>query len=549
MSSRQNYWTARVRRRSLLAGLGTGLAGATGLALVGCGSSSDNNRTATKSPGSTATSGASNGPKRGGTVTVAFGSDTDELDPGKNSFTAETAIALCHATLTTADSTGTPNHVKINPYLASGVQQPEPNTLVYTIRKGATFQDLAPVNGRAVTAKDAKFSIDRQLTGGASFLHATQISSIDSVTATDDSTLTIKLKSPDATFPLYFSQVWFSVVAPETESMLTTKPIGAGPFIMTDWTHNVGFKFKRNDKWWLPGQPYLDGVQQPVITDPSATLAAFRTGKTNWYWDVPLENQDEISGDKQFSAVTSGEIANQYVRINQKKKPFQDVRIRQALSCAMDRDAVVTTAFHGKGKPNGVIPWAVDLALPPAELDYYKLDVQKAKQLWDAAGAQDLEFTNLFPSNASGANLAYINTVMDQWQRNLGAKVTNKPLEYNAYLAAAQKGDFDVNLHWGLGYPEIGGYLTEFVTGGGRNYGGWGSADLDTKIAAAKVQLDADKRKSLLDEIQKEIAANGWCPQIGDWNAMAATVNNLEGLGINGTEGTMQVWLRQAYFK
>ncbi len=539
-----------VRRRRLLTGLGAGAAGAAALVLVGCGGDDSNS---TKSPvagGATAggaTAGATTGPKRGGTVSVPFTQDTDQLDPHTNSFTALYPVSLSHASLTTFVPDKDPNAIKNGGYLAEKWEQVDETTLTFTLRQGVTFQDVAPVNGRAITADDVKFSLDRIRNGDAKFTRRAQLGSIDSIEVIDPKTVKIKTKTADASLLTYLSQVWMAVVPQEVVADLGTKAIGAGPYVMTKFEHNVGFEFKRNDKWWLPGQPYLDTIQVPVIPDPASRLAALRGGQIDILTDIALNDQDAIAADKNLTFVTFGQPSFQYIRFNIKNKSFEDVRIRRAFSLALDRQGIVQTAFFGKGKPSGSLPWPLPWALPPEQLNNYKQDIAQAKQLLEAAGVtKNTKFKHITIGGA-GQQQDMTAAVLDQLGRNLGIQIDNQVLEYNAYLAAVARAEFDFNVHWGLSYEEIDGYMQEFLTKGGRNYGGWGSVELDQKLIAQRAMLDTDKRKAAIAEIQKDIADQMWDVGLANWTGGFAWRTKLQNYAANANAYVAPRWLNQAY--
>lgn len=531
-----SYWARlqerRVTRRRLIGSAALLSVGLAGLAVVGCsGNDSRSN---------------SGGISGSGRLVVPFSQDTDQLDPHTNTFTALMPVSLSHAGLLEFVPTDNPNELQVGPYLAEGWEQPEPTVLVFKVRPGAKFHSVEPANGREITAEDVQFSLDRLRRNEPQFVRRAQFVSVERIEVVDGATVRIVTKYPDALLLKYLAEVWMAIVPREAEDLLQTTAVGAGPFVMKNWERGVGFEFERFDGFPVSGMPKLKAVRVPVMTDVAARVAALRSGEIDLLPDVPLRDQDPIASDKSLHLATFGQPSFQYLRFNLRKVPFNDPRVRRAISMAINRRTIVDTALLGKGRPSGVIPWPVPGALPPEEFKYYKYDIAEAKKLLTAAGVEeDLVMPHLSTtSTQQQQDIAAV--VLDQMRTGLGIRVEDRTLEYNAYLSAVSQGEFSTNVHWGLSYGDIDGYLQEFLTTGGRNYGGWGSPDLDKKILAQRQILDEEERMKAIDEIQRILADEMYAAGLANWYGAMAWKASIRDYAAHAIPYVPMRWLNRA---
>lgn len=543
-----NYWIRKQRqalsRRRLLqssaaAGIGLG-----GLALVGCGGDDDNGSNGggggtTPGPGG----GSAGEPRQGGVVRLAQPRELPHYDPHTETYPAGLMVALVHAGLLRFKaSPDDPNALMPEPYLAESTEQPEQTLMTVKLRPNAKFQDLAPVNGRAVTAEDVKFSFERIMTDEPEFQRRTFFAAVTGIDAVDEQTVQFKLDKPFAPLPVYMADTW-NVVIPkeivEEKGDMRDTAIGAGPFTLTSYDKGVGLKLAKSANFWGDKGPYLDEVQLPMIVDPAATLAAFRSKQTELMRDIPWA---EVGGFQRADDVEVREYSNvdlQYIRINTQRKPLDDARVRRALSLALDRNVVANGAFQGNGIPQGVFPAAVNFAVKPEDLPHYQYNLQEAKALLKAAGLEDgFEVENIYPSG-SGKQQDMAAVVADQL-RAINVTVKNRTLEYGAYLQAAFSKEFDINIHWGNRYDDPDGYAIEYLQDGGRNFGFWGSDELDELILGQREVLDQNERAEKLKEIQTKIAEEMYTVGIANWKTYDAWYTRLQNMA------TSVHWFRPA---
>lgn len=237
------------------------------------------------------------------------------------------------------------------PELAESWDWVDELTLDVTIRKGAKFADSPPVNGREITAEDVAHAFVRPFNLMPAAKPQKDVT--ESIVALDKQTVRFKLKSP---FPTFIQEVltkrWAYVVPKEiTPDDLSMKwedhrGHGSGPFVITDYKPSTSVEFAKNPNYFVEGLPYLDGITEPYIGDESSVAAALRTGKVDF---------SEVRSDQLIRELhrTAPQLKSQVcpfpapfvVSMRTDRPPLNDVRVRQALSMALDRDAFGKSAY------------------------------------------------------------------------------------------------------------------------------------------------------------------------------------------------------------
>src|SRR5262249_10295842 len=286
------------------------------------------------------------------------------------------------------------------PHLAERWEEPDDLTYVFHLRRGVTWHNKPPLNGRELVADDVKFTFDRFLNEKANVLRYT-LEPVDRVEVVDRYTVKFVLKEPFVWLAHRLaspSGMW--IIAPEVVEKFgdLKKPesaIGTGPFLLECYEPNVKTVFKRNPGYFLPGQPYIDGVEWFVLEDESTGLAMYRTGKIDcgpWHWwavrQADLESLKKSHPHLIYrdflSIVTSG------ITVRNDQPPFNDVRVRRAISQALDRQAIIEAVYlRGEATPaisRGQIEWSLPVDQLGAGAKDYQYDPKEAKRLLAEAG-------------------------------------------------------------------------------------------------------------------------------------------------------------------
>ncbi len=404
-------------------------------------------------------------------------------------------------------------------------EQVDSQTFVFKINPNARWHDIAPLSGRAVTAEDVKFSIERQLSEDQSFVRKAQWSVIDSVEASDLRTVTCKLKQPMAALHHLFADVHSFIVAPETagdrNEIGENSQIGSGPFQWVEWADGRHASVRRNPNWHGGGQrPNLDGLS---LVQPASTAEVEGDLRTH---EVDAAMVGRILADRLKKAIpeltetTMGHSQFFGMRFSLVNDPYNDLRFRTAVTIALDRRAMVDKFFGGSGGINPWVSWPItDWALPESELTTQagyrpgdggrEEDIREARALLDAFKAEKpvKDDLPLFVLEETEGALEFGATIRDQLVANLGleqirvvplplAKLSGLLLTGEApWAAAPDNGWIDLD-DWVYPY---------FHSSGSKNSFPLRDDELTAMIDAQRVELNKDARREIGYNIQRKL--------------------------------------------
>lgn len=329
-------------------------------------------------------------PTMGGSIVVGISQDLDSLDPHK-SVAAGTKEVLfnVYEGLVKPDSSG--NY--IDAVAKSHTISKDGKTYTFQLRDGVKFH-----NGAEVTAEDVKYSIERcaGITEGGTPLIAA-FSNVKSVEIPDKKTIEIHLKQADTEFLAYL----IVGIVPKNVEDYNKNPIGTGPFMYDSRSPQDYVKLKKFDEYWdQDHQAYLDEVTFKVVSDSSALVNGLKSGAIHMAARISIDETASLDPNA-FIIYEGGSNLVQALYLNNAKEPFNDIRVRQALCYAVNRQEIVDMVSDGKGTVIGssMFP-AFKKYYMPELADYYKQDIQKAKELLKEAGYPNgFTFTMTVPSN------------------------------------------------------------------------------------------------------------------------------------------------------
>ncbi len=256
-------------------------------------------------------------------------------------------------------------------------------TYVFHLHSGVMFHD-----GTSMDAEDVVFSLDRARAEDSTNAQKALFEGIDSVVATDASTVTITLSAPNGSF--LFNLAWGDavIVAPESIENITTNPIGTGPFTFTNWVQGDKIEITKNaDYWGTPAK--LDSATFKFISDPTAAFAAVMAEDVDAFPGFPApENLPQFDADPRFTVLVGSTEGETILSTNNLQPPFDNVMVRKALAHAIDRQAIIDGAMFGYGTPIG----SHFAPHNPAYLDLTgnsEYDPDKARALLAEAGFAD----------------------------------------------------------------------------------------------------------------------------------------------------------------
>jgi peptide/nickel transport system substrate-binding protein len=290
---------------------------------------------------------------------------------------AEVTLYNVYETLTKINEDGS-----VAPLLArSWDVAPDLKTYTFKLLTGVTFQNGEPFNAAAV-----KFSYDRAATPTSTNKDKSLFQSMAAVTTPDADTVVITMKNPEPNLPFLLGQATASIVEPKSAPTDATQPVGTGPFVLAAWAKGSSVTLNKWPGYRNAPAIALNKVTMRFISDPSAQVASLPSGDVDAFPRVAAARSlAQFKSDPRFVVLVGGSKAKTIVAINNKKKPFDDVRVRRAILAAIDRKAMIEGAVDGFGVPIGSFytpgsPGYVDTT------DINPFDIEKAKKLLTEAG-------------------------------------------------------------------------------------------------------------------------------------------------------------------
>ena len=427
-----NYWKNRaLRRRAFLGGVG-GVAA--GLALTACGGSS--NTSSTPTAAGQASSAATKQPKKGGTLNIAISATPLHYDQQQYA-----GINGDGNTYNTMLKLG-PGQ-KVMPDLATSWESPDANTYVFHLRPGVKFQNLPPVNGRAMTADDIAYSINRSNTKNPAFTNTWMWTSLTSIQAVDANTVKATFAQPFAPALYQFAAGSMAIIAKEVVDKFgdlkdPKSRIGTGPYMLTNAQKDQIVSYKRNPDYFDPSLPYLDGIDSPVIPDRVGRIVALRTGQVDLIpFQSGVTDLDEAkTGQSSVTVSTRPSEALSVLAFNHTVGNYGDERVRRAISLAIDHQAVIrASGGDSAGVVKGFVhPNGAPFALADSELAQLTTqDLTQAKSLLSAAGL-DAGFSTSVTVSSTDTTGLDIAAVLQQQLAKINIKLTIDAQESATYV-------------------------------------------------------------------------------------------------------------------
>jgi peptide/nickel transport system substrate-binding protein len=394
-----------------------------------------------------------------------------------------------------------------------------PDGLTYTfkLRSGVKFHD-----GADFTAEDVKFSIDRAMAADSTNAQKTLFDGITTVEAVDATTVKITLSRPIGL--LLYNLGWGDAVMVDAASAATNKekPVGTGPFKFANWAKGSAITLEKNAAYW--GAPAgLDKAEFRIISDPAAATAAMLSGDVHAFANFPApEAVPQFQADSRFAVVIGQTEGETILSTNNKKPPFDNIKVRQAIAHALDRQAVIDGAMFGQGTP-------IYSHFPPFNPAYvdlsgvYPRDIDKAKALLAEAGFADgFKATIKLPPPTYARRGGEIIAAQ---LREIGIELEIIPVEWAQWLEQVfTNKDYDLTIVSHTEPNDIGIY--------GRKdyYFQYDSAAFDAVMGKLDVTADPAERAKLLGEAQTIItndAVNGFIFQLAQTGIRDAKIEGM----------------------
>ena len=385
----------------------------------------------------------------------------------------------------------------ITPLLAERwVTDPDGKSYTFTLRKGVKFHD-----GEAFDSSDVKFSFERaKATDSTNKAKKAVFDNIGRIDTPDAHTVIVVLNQADGNFLFRMGENTAVILDPKSAATTSTKPVGTGPYKLDTWARGSSITLVKNDAYRSAAAVKLKKVTFRFINEPAAQVAALLAGDID---AMPrfgsFQSLKQFQGDARFSVVAGGTEGKTIVSINNKKKPFDDVRVRRALAAAIDRKAVIDGSSEGFGKPIGS-------HMVPSDAGYVDLtgvnpyNPEKAKALLKEAGVTlPLNVTLTLPppeyarkgGEIVAAQLAKVGVI---------AKIEN--VEWAQWLSGTFKGNFDMTIISHVEPLDFDRYADPAY------YWGYNSKAYNDLFAKYNGTTDAKTRLKLVGDIQRQLATD-----------------------------------------
>jgi peptide/nickel transport system substrate-binding protein len=474
--------------------------------------------------GATATAAeAADTPRRGGVLLAVIGADPPSLDAHQEStFANIELVAPLYSTLLQLD----PYHYpKVIGDLATEWKiSPDGLTYTFKIHQGVRFHDGSPL-----TAADVKASYDKIIfpPQGVRSVRKNAYTAVKEVEAPDASTVVFKLKFPSASLLDNLASPW-NVIYPKKyldkdPNYFKTNVVGSGPFKLKNYTRGSTFEGERNPDYFVKDRPYLNGYKFYISPETSVRAAAIRSGRAYIeFRNLPNAEVESIKkqlGDK--VSVQETPMTGQWgIAINNTVKPFNDVRVRKALTLGVDRYtmAKVLAPLTGLKFVGALMRPGSDWAMPPAELEKlpgFGRDMEKnraeARKLLAEAGYPNGLKVELKNRNVKLPYQDFAVFLIQEW-RKIGVEVDHRPLETAAWFSDGQDtGNYQLIVAPAVEFmDEPDQFLGRYASGSTQNWGRFSDPRVDDLFSRQARTLDPGERKRLINDMEKIVLENAY---------------------------------------
>lgn len=442
-------------------------------------------------------------PKPGGRLSLLIRLDATELDPHKMS---ETSAFVINEQV--YESLLQSFRGELKPAIAEKWEvSSDGKTLTFHLRNNAYFH-----SGRQVTADDVKYSLERILNPATRAPRAGSFASIDKVAVSDPQTVTITLKQPDAAILTMLSTGASSIVdkdIAENGGLNGTVDGGSGPFKIGKRVVGQRIQLDAHDKYWEKGVPYLEGIDITFNPDDNARAAAVRSGTIDFLWRAAPEFISAFKSDANLKWYGGAGSLSLHLQMNVQRKPFDDVKVRQAVFYALDRQQLLDVANSGLGTvlTGGYLP--KDRWGGLQEDVYGKPDLEKAKALLAEAGYPNGFKTNLMVISTSAFQVRQAEVEQQQLAK-IGIDITIDSVEGTVATTRSKAADFDMyQSGFGLTYDPDERFTASYTAAGGLNFGKWTDPEYEKLIVQARGEQNRDAREKLYQQAEKILAVRG----------------------------------------
>ena len=464
-------------------------------------------------------------PVQAATLRMAWSQDATGLDPHKQTaFSSLRLLELIYEPLVRLDA-----ELNVVPAIAKSWEfAPDAKTLTFKLDPNAKF-----TNGAQVTPADVKASFERVLDEATSAAARSNFLSIESIDTPDAETVIFHLNTADVPILASMANINAAIVPASeiTAGSVGTTALGSGPFKLDSWEPNAKEVLSANTDW-AGGKLAIDGINVTVLPDETAILASLRAGQI----DFALLNDPLVAtlvpNEAKLQLNRVAGLASNVLQLNPSRAPMDNLKVRQAMSCAIDRQEVVDAALAGEGQVTG--PMTVPaFAEDPSTLFCYKQDVAKAKQLMEEAGLPGGFTAKVIAATGEPPVAAAEAQVLQAQLAEIGVKLEIEMMELNVYVDAWLKGDFDMAVAQNGGRPDPYPMYNRYFTKDGNllKVSNFVDDTLDTLMHQGQAETDPAKRVDIFHKFEQHLVEQSpwlWLSTSYTYTAQLKTVSGFE---------------------
>ncbi|MEZ4662403.1 MAG: ABC transporter substrate-binding protein [Caldilineaceae bacterium] len=390
------------------------------------------------------------------------------------------------------------DEMNLVPWLAESWEQSEDGlTWTFHLRQGVLFS-----NGREMTAEDVKWSYERLINPETGAGNAARVGPPETqIEVIDDYTVAITHPEPFGIFP---QSVGFDkstgIVAQESleEDGAINIPIGTGPFQISEVEGTTRLLLTKNENYWQEGLPYLDAIEITPIPDDTVRETALAGGEVDWVLAIAPQSYEAMQADDNVVVATAPQLSYDYIGINLTREPFTDVRVRQAIALALDRDQLCAAGFFGicetiQGPIGTGSPWYFDYAP-------YGQDIEQAKALLAEAGYADGFEMELLPTVQYGETVRAAQ-VLQQQLAAIGITASINAPEWSEWLELEGNFNYDAYIcNWNGLIDADQYYYLQHRTGLVFNFTGYSNPEFDALVDEGRSISDFEQRYSIYEQ-------------------------------------------------
>ncbi|MFP1773161.1 ABC transporter substrate-binding protein [Lonsdalea quercina] len=464
--------------------------------------------------------------KQNDTLVYASDNEVENVSPYHNNLREGVILAhLVWDTLIYRD----PKTGEYKPELASDWTWESPTSLLIHLRKGITFH-----NGDPFTAEDVAYTFNHIAGPGTSSVMPQSVDWIDTTEKVDDYTVRLKLKKPfpaaleylSGPTPIYPSAYYQKVKL----AGFSQAPIGTGPYKITKVTPAQGVSMEKNPDYFADspqGQPKIGKLQFVVIRDPETRLAQLMTGQVDWIWRVPADQITSLETMPNLTVKSGETMRIGFMALNTHAKgpggePFKDLRVRQAVNYAINREAIVNNLVRGGSQPVYSACFRTQTACDTSKVIKYDYNPEKAKQLLAEAGYPNGFDTEIWAYRERDYAEAIIGDL-----RKVGIRARLHYVQYTVLAADLISGKAPMAIRtWGsFSINDAAAFTTPYF--GGRGDDIWKDAEVTATLAKADETLDPKQRSALYAEALGRISSQAYLAPMFSYSTHYAFTSDL----------------------